>query len=61
MNSQNYKTAKINTHTHGHTSVCDAASASSVILLTKNLPELSTIELTGNYRIINMDTTVDDG
>ena len=32
-----------------HTSLCEAASASSVILLTKNLPELSTIELTGNW------------
>ena len=32
-----------------HTSLCEAASASSVILLTRNLPELSTIELTSNY------------
>ena len=32
-----------------HTSLCEAASASSVILLTRNLPELSTIGLTGNY------------
>ena len=31
-----------------HTSLCEAASASSIILLTRNLPELSTIELTGN-------------
>jgi len=38
-----------------HTSLCEAARASSVILLTKNLPELSTIELIGNYRVIYMN------